>query len=354
LFIRNDKDTFIIKKNYFRSMILVTGGTGLVGAHLLYQLSLEAMPVVAIRRQTSNLDAVKRVFSYYTDDYKALFDSITWKIAHVNDIPALEEAFTGITHVYHCAAVISFHKKDDQLLRKVNIEGTANIVNLALDHHIKKFCFVSSIATIGNYANQEFVTEENDWNAEDNNNGYAISKFGAENEVWRGSQEGLAVVIVNPGVILGAGFWHSGSGKIFSSIYNGFKFYTEGVTGYVGVQDVVKIMMLLMRSDLNNERYILVAENRSFKSIVFAIADAFNVKRPSIKVTVFLREVAWRFAAFQSFFGTKSPFITKESIRASHRKTKYTNKKVIAALDYKSLFLVFYLSVTFLLLELLF
>lgn len=316
-------------------MILVTGGTGLVGAHLLYQLSLEALPVVAIHRETSDLDAVKRVFSYYTDDYKAIFDKITWKIADVNDISALQLAFVGITHVYHSAAIISFNKNDDALLRKVNIEGTANMVNIALAYHIKKFCFVSSVGSIGKYAGQEFVTEENDWNVEDNNNGYAISKFGAENEVWRGSQEGLDVVIVNPGVILGAGYWHSGSGQLFSSVNNGFKFYTEGITGYVGVQDVVKIMIALMQTSIKNERYILVAENRSFKDIVLAIADEFKVKRPSIRVTAFLRELAWRLAALQSFIGRKSALITKESIRGSHRKTKYANTKVISALNYE-------------------
>lgn len=316
-------------------MILVTGGTGLVGAHLLYQLSLDNIPIVAIHRKSSNLDTVKRVFSYYTNDYEVLFNKIIWKIADINDITALQEAFTDVTHIYHCAALISFNRKDDEQLRKVNIEGTANIVNIAIVNAIKKFCFVSSVGAIGKYASQEFVIEENEWNIEDNNNGYAISKFGAENEVWRGSQEGLDVIIVNPGVILGAGLWHSGSGKIFSSVYKGFKFYTEGVTGYVDVQDVVKIMIRLMQSNIKNERYILVAENRSFKDIVFAIADVFNVKRPAIKVTVFLRELAWRLVAIQSFVGQKSALVTKESIRSSHRKTRYSNKKIMTALSYE-------------------
>ena len=309
-------------------MILVTGGTGLVGAHLLYQLSLEDTPVVAIHRSTSDLSAVKRVFSYYSTDFEKLFNTITWKIADVNDIPSLKEAFVGITQVYHGAAIISFNKKDDELLRKVNIEGTANMVNIAIDSNVKKFCFVSSVASIGKFKHQTEVTEENDWNPEDANNGYAISKFGAENEVWRGSQEGLDVIIVNPGVILGPGFWHSGSGKIFGSVYHGFKFYTEGITGYVGVQDVVNAMTALMQSNLVNERYILVAENRSFKDVVFAIADEFKVKRPTIKVTAFLRELAWRFAMLKSMFTQKPAFITKESIRASHRVTNYSNKKI--------------------------
>jgi nucleoside-diphosphate-sugar epimerase len=317
-------------------MILVTGGTGLVGAHLLYQLSLEAqVPIRAIHRAKSEIGAVKRIFSYYSNDYEALFAKITWKIADINDIPALQEVFQDITHVYHCAALISFNNKDDERLRKTNIEGTANLVNISLECDIKKFCYVSSIAAIGKLTKDTFVTEDNDWNAEDINNGYAISKFGAENEVWRASQEGLNVVIVNPGVILGSGLWQSGTGKLFSRVYKGFKYYTEGVTGYVGVQDVVKIMMALMNSSINAERYILVSENRSFKSVLFAIADELKVKRPSIKVTPFLRELAWRLAAIKSFFGRKPAFITKESIRSSHRKTNYSNQKVTKALGYE-------------------
>ncbi len=316
-------------------MILVTGGTGLVGAHLLYQLSMEDTPIVAIHRSTSDLNAVKRVFSYYTADFKPLFDKITWKVADVNDIPSLQKAFVGITQVYHSAAVISFNKKDDELLRKVNIEGTANMVNIAIDSNIKKFCFVSSVASIGKFKTQLEVTEENDWNSEDANNGYAISKFGAENEVWRGSQEGLDVIIVNPGVILGAGFWRNGSGKIFDSVYKGFKYYTEGITGYVGVQDVVEIMLVLMKSNLKNERYILVAENQSFKEVVFAIADEFKIQRPTIKITLILRELAWRIASIKALFTQKSAFISKESIRASNRLTYYSNKKITSSIDYK-------------------
>jgi nucleoside-diphosphate-sugar epimerase len=333
--ISRSKDKFIIKKNYFRSMILVTGGTGLVGAHLLYQLSLDTTSVVAIHRESSDLNAVKNIFSYYTDDYENLFNKIIWKIADINNIPSLNAAYIGITHVYHCAAVISFDKKDEPLLRKVNIDGTANMVNIALDHAIEKFCFVSSIATISKAFDNSEITEENEWNPTEKNSGYAISKYGAETEVWRGSQEGLDVIIVNPGMILGAGYWNTNTGKLFDLVQNGFKFYTEGVTGYVGVVDVVKSMLLLMKSSIKNERFIIVAENRSFKEVLCAIADGFSKKRPSIKVTSFLSEVAWRLAFLKSLFSNNGPIISKESSRASTRRSYYSNKKIKSILNYK-------------------
>ena len=226
-------------------MILVTGGTGLVGSHLLYHLSLKNDAIRAIYRTESSLEKVKKVFSYYTND-ATYFDKIEWFQADITQVPAMIPAFEDVKHVYHCAAFISFNRKDYREMRKVNIHGTAIVVNLCVDAKIEKLCFVSSIAAVGESLNDALIDEECEWNKELDNSGYSITKFGAEMEVWRASQEGVEVVIVNPGVILGSGFWNAGSGKLFSQVYNGFKYYTEGITGFVAVQDVVKPMIQLM------------------------------------------------------------------------------------------------------------
>ena len=256
-------------------MILVTGGTGLVGSHLLYHLSVKNDKIRAIYRTEASLKKVKKVFSYYTSDVK-LFSKIKWFKADITDVPSMKPAFADIKYVFHCAALISFNPKDYREMRKVNIHGTAILVNLAIDAKVKKFCFVSSIAAVGDALQGNLVDEECEWNKEKDNSGYSITKFGAEMEVWRASQEGVDVIIVNPGVILGSGFWNSGSGKLFSQVYNGFSYYTEGITGFVSVKDVVKAMIKLMHSEIKNERYILVAENKSFKDILHAIASAFG------------------------------------------------------------------------------
>jgi len=315
-------------------MILVTGGTGLVGSHLLYQLALQNESIVAIHRKSSNLSAVKNVFSYYSDDADKLFANIKWVEADITDIPSLAEAFIGITYVYHSAALISFNTADYKNMRKVNIEGTANIVNLCIKNNIKKLCFVSSIAAIGKPLTDKEITEDNEWNVEQNNYGYAITKYGAEIEVWRASQEGVAVVIVNPGLILGPGFWQDGPGKLFTNMYNRFKFYTEGITGFVGVTDVANIMINLMKSNIKNERYILVSENDSFKNVFFAIADGLSKKRPSIKATKLLSTIAWRVSWFaQKITGRKS-LITKQTAQSSHNKYRYSNKKISEAINF--------------------
>ncbi len=315
-------------------MILVTGGTGLVGSHLLYQLALKEDKIRAIHRKNSNLKVVKKVFSYYTDTYEKLFQKIEWLEADVTDVPALEKVFIDVTHVYHCAAIVSFDKRDYKKMRHINIEGTANMVNLSLANNITKFCFVSSIATIEKNLNNTLIDETNEWNTETNNYGYAITKYGAEMEVWRATQEGLEVVIVNPGVILGSGFWQNGPGELFTKFYTGFKFYTEGITGFVGVKDVVKIMTLLMESDIKNERFILVSENSSFKNVFFKITDAFTKKRPTIKVTKTLSTIAWRLESIKSFFTRKTPLITKHSASASLSKYTYSSAKIIDSLPF--------------------
>ena len=202
--------------------------------------------VRATHRASSKLEEVQNVFAYYTDTPEASFARIDWVEANITDIPALTEAFQGVTHVYHCAAFISFNPKHYRALKKNNVEGTANVVNLCLSQGVQKLCYVSSVATLGDPLPGQPTTEETHWNPEAKNSVYGITKYGAEMEVWRGTQEGLNAVIVNPGVILGEGYWHSGSGVLVKRAAKGVNYYTDGGTGLVDVRDVVDIMQTRM------------------------------------------------------------------------------------------------------------
>ncbi|TXD49888.1 NAD-dependent epimerase/dehydratase family protein [Polaribacter sp. IC073] len=315
-------------------MILVTGGTGLVGAHLLYHLLKNDEKIRAIYRSKERINEVKKVFSFYTDD-TSLISKIEWFKADITDVPSMIPAFVNIEKVYHCAAFISFNPRDYREMRKVNIHGTAIIVNLSIDAKVKKLCFVGSIASVGDSLNGELITEENEWNKELDNSGYSITKFGGEMEVWRASQEDVEVVIVNPGVILGSGFWFAGSGKLFSKVYNGFKYYTEGITGFVGVKDVVKVMILLMNSDVKNERFILVSENKSYKEIFFLIADAFGKKRPSIKINSWQTNILWRISSVLSLCTRKEPLLGKNSAKSAHEISKYSSEKIKNTINFQ-------------------
>ena len=315
-------------------MILVTGGTGLVGAHLLYHLIKNNEKIRAIYRSEEKIEVARRVFSNYSDA-NSLISKIEWYKADITDVPSMIPAFVGIEKVYHCAAFISFNPKDYREMRKVNIHGTAIVVNLSIDAKIKKLCFVGSIAAIGDSLNGKLITEDNEWNKELDNSGYSITKFGAEMEIWRASQEEVAVVIVNPGIILGSGFWSAGSGKLFPQVYNGFKYYTEGITGFVGVKDVVNAMILLMNSDVKNERFILVSENKTYKDILFLIADAFGKKRPSKKIKSWQTSFLWRTSSIISIGTRKEPLLGKYAAKSAHEISKYSSEKIKKTMNFQ-------------------
>lgn len=308
-------------------MVLVTGGTGLVGAHLLLHLIENDETVHAIYRKDKTIQKTKNLFLLYKKEN--LFEKIIWVQADILDVPSLEIAFENIDYVYHCAACISFDPKDEVVLRKTNIEGTANIVNFCIARKIKKLCFVSSIAALGDLKeNEKIITEETEWNPETPHSDYAISKYGAEMEIWRGQQEGLNSIIVNPGVILGPRIYEQGSGLFFKKVEKGFVFYSKGTTGLIAVGDVVKIMIQLMKSELKNERFILIANNIVFQDLFNSIADALETKRPYIYVSPFITNILWRIDwVFSNVFGTKIK-IDRSTAIASHSKNSYSNEKI--------------------------
>ncbi|OEK09782.1 NAD-dependent epimerase [Flavivirga aquatica] len=316
-------------------MILVTGGTGLVGAHLLYKLASKHEKVKAIYRNEHRLNNVRNVFSTYIDDYESLFKSIEWIKADLLDIPALSETFIGTSYVYHCAAFVSFEPNMYNILRKINIEGTANIVNLSLSNSIKKLCYVSSIATLGSKINNNDINEETTWNPEADNNVYAITKYGAEMEVWRGTQEGLDVVIVNPGVILGAGIWNYGTGNLFKKAHKGFKFFTKGTVALVNIHDVINIMIKLMNSDIINERFVLVAENWTYKNFLQTLAQSVNAKSPKKLASDSFLNILWKLDWLKQKLTGKRRRLTKHLVRSLSSETSYNSDKIKIALNYK-------------------
>jgi dihydroflavonol-4-reductase len=313
-------------------MILITGATGLTGAHLALHLLEHGEQVRAIFRDQASVEKTRSLFSLYKKD--ALFPNIDWIKADITDIPALTAAFHGVEYVYHCAALISFNPDDEERLRKANIEGTANVVNLCLAFGVRKLCHMSSVATLRDLKEGEReVTEENDWNPEKPHSDYAISKHGAEMEVWRGQQEGLSVVIVNPGIIIGPGFWDSASGDIFGRVARGISFYTKGKTGFVDVRDVAQIMRELMHSAISGERFIVTAETLSYEELINATADALKVKRPTIHADAWMLSFAWKADWMASVFGKKRT-LSKDGARALNSVTYYRNSKIRDALDF--------------------
>ncbi len=326
-------------------MVLVTGATGLVGSHLALFLVQKGKLVRATYRDLESISYTKSIFKYYEQEF--LFEQIEWIQADILDVPALENAFKDVTHVYHCAALISFDRADEEQLRQANIVGTANIANSCIAFGVEKLCFVSSIASLGDLKNNEtIINEETDWNPEMHHSDYAITKYGAEMEIWRAQQEGLKTIIVNPGVIIGptiAGKEEHGSAAILTNIKNELPFYTKGSSAFVAIPDVVKCMYLLMQSEISGERFALFEKNYAFHNLANAIADIYQVKHPWKYASPWMTALTWRLDYLLGKFGKKR-LLFKDMTLALHSDNKYSNEKIRTTLRYEFKNVVEYIS----------
>ncbi len=316
-------------------MILVTGGTGLVGSHLLYHLTEKGENVKAIYRNSSNIAEVERLFRFYSSDAETFLKRIHWIEAELSDYFALEEALHGVRDVYHAAAMVSFNPRESDKMLEVNAQGTANLMNACLKCAIKKVCYVSSISSLGKSIDGVKIDELVEWQSDDYRSAYSHSKFRAEMEVWRASKEGVPVVIVNPSVIIGPVNWLRSSGRLFYSVKRGMPFYPGGATGFVDVRDVAKAVVLLMESDVINERYILNAENLSYKAFFTMVAHAMGLRPPKIKVSKLILELGWRANLVLCFIAGKAPAITKDTARSAQTISKYSAEKFSQQFSYE-------------------
>ena len=303
-------------------MILVTGATGFVGSILARQLVQQNIPIRCLKRSTS-------VIPDLLQPYAGLID---WQEADILDTPMLEDAFEGVTHVYHCAAWVSFKEADKEPMIRTNVTGTANVVNLCMEHDAR-LVHVSSIAAVGQAKPGQLITEKNHLEETPANNIYSISKLESEMEVWRGIAEGLDAVVVNPSVIIGPSAGTDGSGKIFETVRKGLKYYTRGSCGLVDVEDVARCMIALMNSDITAERYIINAENWQYKNLMEAIARCFNQKPATTEAKPWMLEVAWRGAAFIAAITGKDPALDKIAARAGSVEQNYDNSKIKKTID---------------------
>jgi dihydroflavonol-4-reductase len=313
-------------------MILVTGGTGLVGSHLLLSLVSKGYRVKALKRKTSDIEGVRRVFRWYSSREEDLLGKIEWVEGDILDYYSLKDILKEVDIIYHCAAVISFDRRQRSNVIHNNVDGTENLINAALECGVKRFCHVSSVAALGKNRDGSPVTEDSGWIPSNKNSGYSESKFYSEAEVWRGIEEGLDAIIVNPSIVIGPGNWSNGSCRFFPTIYKGLRFYTSGENGYVDVRDIADaIVMLTEEENFNkakNQKYLLSAENLGYKEFFRMIADALQKAGPSLRATGFMLQIASRATSFWSLFSGKEATFNKETISSAIRKNRYDGSKI--------------------------
>ena len=302
--------------------ILVTGGTGFLGAYLIKELVEKNYTVRATRRKT--------ILPGYIPGH--IFEKVDWVDGDILDVVSLEGAIEGVDAIIHTAAVVSFWKKDRKRMLEVNVEGTANMVNIALEKNIQRFVHVSSVAALGRTADGGTVDEEKKWEDSKVNTHYGKSKYRGELEVWRAISEGLSGVILNPSTFLGYGDWNTSSCAIFKNVYEEFKWYPPGINGFVDVQDVARAAIALMESGIREQRYIINGENWPFKKLQDTIAEHMGRKKPTRETSPALLDMAWRSEKVKSLFTGHRPLLTRDSAKVALSKTYFDNKKLLEAL----------------------
>jgi dihydroflavonol-4-reductase len=300
-------------------MILVTGGTGFLGAYIIKNLVEKGHEVRAIRRSSA--------LPFYISS--AILSKVQWVEGDVLDPVSLEDAMVNADSVIHAAAIVSFSKHDRKQMYQVNVEGTANVVNAALEKNVKRLVHISSVAALGRTTKAEMVSEQKKWEDGKNNTHYSISKHEAEMHAWRGFAEGLGGVVLNPSTILGFGDWHKSSCAIFRNAFRQFPWYTNGVNGFVGVEDVAEVAVQMLFSEKDQKKYIVNAENWSFRQLFETIAEGFEKKPPHKEATKMMGEVAWRMEGLKSMIFGSKPLLTRETAKVAQSKTSFDNRNLL-------------------------
>jgi dihydroflavonol-4-reductase len=312
-----------------KNPVFVTGGTGLLGSHLIYTLISQGETVRAIHRKTSNRDILKKVISYYKGDPDELCNAVEWIECDICDYDKLETVMHGADLVYHCAAAVSFENRNKNYIIDNNVKGTENIVRACLKNKTGKLCHVSSNAALGAYDGETMVNEDHGWNGAGYHSPYATSKYLSEREVWKGISNGLNAVIVNPTIILGPGNWNRGSSSFFSQLDRRMLFYTSGTNGYIDVNDLVNVMITLTKSNISGERFIVNAENLTYGQFFTMISRSLKMRRSMIRVPKLFSYAAIPIVYFLEILTRGKTVLTKEMIKVAWSRTTYDNSKII-------------------------
>ncbi len=318
-------------RNTFAAMNLVTGATGMLGTHVMLELLTRGKKVKALVRNGANKTLVKEVFEFYFPN-KEYYNQITWVEGDVLDVVSLQEAMQDCSTVYHTAAIVSYHSADRKKMYRINVEGTANVVNASMEMGVQQLCHVSSISALGKSVQGKMLTEDVEWKTSSNNSHYSVTKQLAEMEIWRGIQEGLPAVIVNPGVIIGPGDFSRSSGSMYTKLNEGLNYYPQGGTGVVGAKDCASIMVDLIEKKIFEQRFLLISENMTMKTVFESVSESLGKMKPQKVASNFILQVARTGEWFKEKFTGKKALITREMVRNTSLHVMYSNEKIVLAL----------------------
>lgn len=306
----------------FVPMILLTGATGFLGSQVLRDLLKAKIPVKALKRKTSIIPS-------------GLQDA-NWVDGDVGDYFEIEKLLSDVDTIIHSAAIVSFLPSERKKMMQCNVEGTANIVNAALATKVKRLIHVSSIAAIGENDDKSPSTENTEWKFSPKSSGYSVSKYLSENEAWRGSEEGLDVLVVNPSIIIGPTHnWRSGTGALFRKVQKGLTHYPMGTVGWVDVRDVSRAIVALYNSKIVNQRYILNATNESYKNVFTEMATNLDMPIPMKPLTPLKIRFLVIYDGIRSVLLNKNKRFTKNNMNSSSKTLTFSASKIEKELAFK-------------------
>ena len=287
-------------------MDLVTGATGIVGREIVAALLSAGGKVRALRRERSDVEGVEKMLCRRG----VSLEKLIWVEGDTRDVYAMMDAVEGCSRVYHTAAVISFRERDAELLFDVNVSGTAAVVNAMLEVGVKELVHVSSVAALDGAE----IPEKAD---------YAVSKYKAELEIWRGVEEGLEACMVQPTIIVGEGDFSKSSGKLFLQVDKGLPVYPVGSNGFVASKDVASACLAMAEAGLWGKAFVLNGANMKFKDAFEKIAASIGAKAPARPLKRWMSNLVCALPFVQNKIGLK----------AMQEDTVYDGSKVVEAID---------------------
>lgn len=299
--------------------ILVTGATGLVGAAMILDLAAKGNAVKA--------------YSLHKPNRTNFPENVEVILGDILDVSVLNEAMQGVDVVYHCLDFMSFLDSDTDKLYDINIKGTENLVNAALANDVRKVVYISSTQAFGTHQHKEKITEKTGWIEHKDNTFFAICKNRAELEIWRGKEEGLEMLIVNPSIILA---------PLENKMYNfaqiakaNYKFYPKGRNGFIALHDVVNATIYLNENNVSGERFILNTENLTYSEVLSALNSSIKTNIFGDRMNLVKAYIIWQINRFRNIIFGSKPFLTKEIYNFNNKEFEFSNSKIIDASDLK-------------------
>lgn len=309
--------------------LAVTGATGMLGSELVRQLAGADASIRLVVRNAARLETLIR--SLENEVKISVFE------CELTNPTELQEAFAEIDVVFHCAARVSFALADDKDLVRANTDITHHVVNACLEAGVERLVHVSSIAALGEPNAQGVIDADSYPDSVSGWNGYSLSKFYSENEVWRGIRYGLKATIVNPSIILGPGDWEGeGSAALFAALSSGMPFYVPGVNGYVDLRDVAAAMIGLSTApEAVNKRFILNGANLSYREFITLAAKSMGKKPPrwlmGERGLTRLRKLSDGWAKITR----AKPLLTESLVKAAVARNYYDGESVRQVIDFE-------------------